>query len=64
MKAQINTEVRCGSCNSMMQYHEDTKVRCVQLKCDERNKEYHAPSVELKPVKEASKDAGRKAAKD
>ena len=47
MKATIHTELRCGSCGQMMQYHQDTKVRCSQLKCKERNKEYHAPKVEL-----------------
>jgi hypothetical protein len=35
----------------MMQYHQDTKVRCVQLKCSERNKEYLAPTVELVQIK-------------
>ena len=50
MKATIHTELRCGSCGQMMQYHQDVKVRCVQLKCGERNKEYLAPSVELYPV--------------
>ena len=50
MKVTIHTELRCGVCGQMMQYHQDVKVRCVQLKCKERNKEYHAPSVELYPV--------------
>ena len=50
MKATIHTELRCGSCGQMMQYHQDVKIRCVQLKCEERNKEYHAPTVELYPT--------------
>lgn len=59
MKATIHTELRCGKCGQMMQYHQDTKVRCVQLKCEERNKEYLAPSVDLQlanePVEEKPK---------
>ena len=55
MKATIRTELLCGSCNGMMQYHQDTKVRCVQLKCEERNKEYHVPTISLQPVNEEEK---------
>jgi hypothetical protein len=52
MKAIIHTELRCGSCGQMMQYHKDVIVRCVNLKCDERNKEYKAPAVELESLTE------------
>jgi len=55
MKATIHTELRCGSCGQMMQYHQDVKVRCVQLKCEERNKEYNAPMISLQPVNEKEK---------
>jgi len=47
MKVTIHTELRCGLCGQMMQYHQDIKVRCVQLKCKERNKEYYAPQISL-----------------
>jgi len=55
MKVTIHTELRCGLCGQMMQYHQDVKVRCVQLKCKERNKEYHAPVISLQPVNEEEK---------
>lgn len=64
MKATIHTEVRCGECGSVMQYHEGNKVRCVHnLKCSQRNVEYHAPSVELQPIKQ-EKSRGRQKSKD
>ena len=35
----------------MMQYHEDNKVKCNQLKCSERGVEYEAPTIELVKIK-------------
>jgi hypothetical protein len=66
VKATIHTELRCGSCGQMLQYHEDIKVRCVNLKCSERGNEYLAPAIELKSEQEQEKPKrGRpKAAKD
>jgi hypothetical protein len=40
----------------MLQYHKDVIVRCVNLKCDERNKEYKAPAVELDPLKPSQEE--------
>ena len=51
MKAMIHTEIRCGECSGMMQYHEDNKVKCNQLKCSERGVEYEAPTIELVKIK-------------
>lgn len=48
MKAIIRTEINCGECGSLMQYHkESTLVRCNQLKCKERHVNYLAPTIEL-----------------
>lgn len=55
MKAIIHTELRCGECGQMLQYHEDVKVRCVNLKCSERGNEYLAPSIELVSTKQEEK---------
>ena len=66
MKAIIRTEINCGECGSLMQYHkESTVVRCNQLKCKERNVEYSAPTIELvkanEPVQEKPKRGRPKA---
>lgn len=63
MQAIIYTEIRCGSCGGVMQYHKDSTIlRCTRLKCDERNVEYKVPTIDLEPViKEVKR--GRKAAK-
>lgn len=50
MDVTLHTEIRCGSCGTMMQYHQDDKVRCMSLRCEQRLKEYHAPKVSLVPV--------------
>ena len=54
MKAIIITEIKCGECGSLMQYHKESKVvRCNQLKCRERRIEYKAPSITLQRDNEA-----------
>ncbi len=53
MKATIHTELRCGECSNMLQYHHNTKVRCISLKCAQRNVEYEAPTIDLKAVRKA-----------
>ncbi len=64
MQASIVSEIKCGSCGGIMQYHkESTVVRCTKLKCDQRNIEYNAPTIELKPVNEPEVKRGRKTTK-
>ncbi len=56
MKAIIRTEINCGECGSLMQYHkESTLVRCNQLKCKERHVNYLAPTIELAKEKPEGK---------
>ncbi len=60
MKAIIRTEINCGECGSLMQYHkESTVVRCNQLKCKERNVEYLAPTIDLEKANKPEKKRGR-----
>lgn len=60
MKAVIQSQIHCGECNSLMQYHEEnTKVRCNQLKCEQRHVEYLAPTIELEPVEKPEKASAK-----
>ena len=68
MKAMIHTEVRCEECSGMMQYHNNTLVKCNTIKCSQRGIEYHAPTIKLESVadkeaedKKAATSAKRKA---
>ena len=59
MKAILNTMVSCAECNVPMNRDHDIYVKCNTIKCSQRGKRYHAPSVKLeavKPEKKASKD--------
>lgn len=64
MKAKIHTELRCGECNGMMQYHNETMVRCTNIKCDQRNVEYEVPTIDLVKAGQKKVKRGRKAAED
>jgi hypothetical protein len=65
MQATIHTEVRCGECGGVMQYHkESTVLRCTRLKCSQRNIEYKAPTIDLELANKPEQKRGRKAAKD
>ena len=56
MKAIIRTEINCGECGSLMQYHkESTVVRCNQLKCKQRHVDYLAPTIDLVKANEPEK---------
>ncbi len=65
MKAIIQCELLCGCCNRPMQWsisHEMVEgvrvetdyVACRSLKCEERNKRYQQPSVQLVPLGDLS----------
>ena len=54
MKAyHYNYTIVCPECGQIMLPHRETKtLRCVGRECALKDIEYHAPSVELVPVKQ------------